>query len=563
MKRPLILLFCSLLSLLIFADIASTQPPPAEYDGVLPESPKLAPLVNQNQYCPATIVYVNAAVAGGAQNGSSWANAFPTLQDALVAPAPCSKEIWVAAGIYYPDEGGGQTDNDRQATFQLANNVAIYGGFVGTENNRNQRDLFANITVLSGDIDQNDGVDSDGVVTDTAQIAGINSYTVVDGSNTNATAILDGVTITAGWANGNGAFPDPNRRGAGIYITNGTPSLTHVSIVGNKATGGGLGFGGGVYWSNGDGGEWLNVRIAGNSASQSGGGMYTSNSDLTLNNLLLTGNHANFGGGIYNNSGSNVGFNNATIVKNFATDTGGAVRNNNSTHTTIYNTIFWLNDDVASSGANRTIASDFASTNIISYTLLADGCPSDTICGGNMYTFNPMFVEPITNTVVPTTLGNFQTERESPAIEAGLDALVPAGLTTDFAGKDRIYGMDELPANDVDLGAYEHRLPDLIVVPSLNANGTDLDLSWTNEAEACVWSIFRDDTPYFTPDFDDNFIGYECDSLQCFSATHTIAGIIADTSQNDFLRVLPEECQNVFSSNEVGVFHFALEPGSS
>ena len=46
----------------------------------------------------AQVVYVDAA-AVGANNGSTWTDAFTNLQDALISGA---MEIWVATGTYYP-----------------------------------------------------------------------------------------------------------------------------------------------------------------------------------------------------------------------------------------------------------------------------------------------------------------------------------------------------------------------------------------------------------------------------------------------------------------------------
>jgi hypothetical protein len=56
--------------------------------------------------------------ATGAATGLSWHDAVPTLQDAL-ALGSIDYEVWIAGGVYYPDEGGGQTADDRSASFQL------------------------------------------------------------------------------------------------------------------------------------------------------------------------------------------------------------------------------------------------------------------------------------------------------------------------------------------------------------------------------------------------------------------------------------------------------------
>ena len=68
-----------------------------------------------------SLIYVKHD-ASGTNNGTSWANAYTDLQDALAA-AQSGNEIWVAAGTYKPTSG-----NNREVFFQLKNGVAIYGG---------------------------------------------------------------------------------------------------------------------------------------------------------------------------------------------------------------------------------------------------------------------------------------------------------------------------------------------------------------------------------------------------------------------------------------------------
>ncbi len=92
----------------------------------------------------AAVIYVNAA-ASGSNNGSSWTNAYTSLQTALGA-ANASDELWVAAGTYKPHA------SDRTVSFAMKNGVGIYGGFLGTETQRSQRDPEAHVTTLSGDI---------------------------------------------------------------------------------------------------------------------------------------------------------------------------------------------------------------------------------------------------------------------------------------------------------------------------------------------------------------------------------------------------------------------------
>ena len=86
-------------------------------------------------------------VPSGATSGdcASWGTACD-LQYALTkATAPA--ELWVKMGIYTPTSGTDQT-----ASFQLKNGVAIFGGFLGTETEADQREPGVSITTLSGEI---------------------------------------------------------------------------------------------------------------------------------------------------------------------------------------------------------------------------------------------------------------------------------------------------------------------------------------------------------------------------------------------------------------------------
>ena len=59
--------------------------------------------------------------ASGQNDGSSWMNAYTSLQSALGA-SPCT-EVWVAAGTYTPTQG-----TNRTISFVLKNGVSLYGG---------------------------------------------------------------------------------------------------------------------------------------------------------------------------------------------------------------------------------------------------------------------------------------------------------------------------------------------------------------------------------------------------------------------------------------------------
>jgi predicted outer membrane repeat protein len=261
-----------------------------------------------------TIRYV---APGGMTSGSctSWANAC-TLKYAL-SIAVNGDQIWVKKGVYYP--GTNRTD-----TFTLKNGVAIYGGFAGTETALNQRDWQTNLTILSGDIDQND-INTDGnfIAETWSDIQGNNAYHVVTGGGTNSSAVLDGFIITAGLANST-SFPDDS--GGGMYNSGSSPTLTNVTFSGNNA----YNYGGGMY-NSGSSPTLTNVTFSGNSAEDSGGGMYNDSSSPTLSNVTFSGNSA-IGGGGMSNGNSNPTLTNVTFSGNSAI-AGGGMSNGNSNPT--------------------------------------------------------------------------------------------------------------------------------------------------------------------------------------------------------------------------------------
>ena len=233
-------------------------------------------------------IYVDAN-ATGANNGSSWANAYKYLQNALAAAEP-NHEIWVAQGTYRPDRDTNHPGGtgSRTATFQLKNDVAIYGGFPSGGGNWASRGPNIYQTILSGDI---------GVADNNSD----NSYHVVTGSGTNSTAILDGFTITKGNASQSGP-PYNLERGGGMYNATGSPTITNCTFSYNSATnqGGGLS-------NTGSSPTLTNCTFSGNSASYRGGGMFNGSSSPTLTNCNFSGNSASsYGGGMYVSNNCNV-----------------------------------------------------------------------------------------------------------------------------------------------------------------------------------------------------------------------------------------------------------------
>jgi hypothetical protein len=136
---------------------------------------------NSGTGCGARRFYVDHAATGLPADGSSWAQAFRTLQDAL-SVAVSGDTVWVAQGVYFPTD-----DGDRSKSFTPRSGVAVYGGFNGTESELSQRDIVANETILSGDIGQ-------------AGLAEDNSYHVVYILGGSSATVIDGFTIAHGYA---------------------------------------------------------------------------------------------------------------------------------------------------------------------------------------------------------------------------------------------------------------------------------------------------------------------------------------------------------------------------
>ena len=230
-------------------------------------------------------IYVDAD-ANGANNGSSWTDAYNFLQDALAA-ASSGDQIWVAQGMYKPDQGSGITPGNRGASFRLINGVKIKGGYAGFgEPDPNAWDVELYETILSGDLNGDDGPD----FTNNYE----NSYHVVNGSGRNRTAMLEGFIITAG--NADGTYPACN--GGGIYnVYGGSPTVANCIFKKNSASA----YGGGVYIFMDSHPMLSHCTFIGNSTNSGGGSCSRTGCAPILSNCVFSGNSATSkGGGIWN-----------------------------------------------------------------------------------------------------------------------------------------------------------------------------------------------------------------------------------------------------------------------
>jgi fibronectin type 3 domain-containing protein len=186
------------------------------------ESDSFSPEANAVPKPAAGTLYVDQN-ATGANDGSSWGDAYVHLQDAVdsvnVNPAT-DYEIRVAEGTYYPDEDsdGDHTSDDPSESFRIeVDDVSLLGGY---PSGGGTRDPEVHQTVLSGDIsDNDDDPDDDGVIASPLDINSPNARTVlflagtgIQGEGADSNTVISGITITAGAATGSQQFSQVGSR---------------------------------------------------------------------------------------------------------------------------------------------------------------------------------------------------------------------------------------------------------------------------------------------------------------------------------------------------------------
>jgi hypothetical protein len=172
-------------------------------------------LITYDSACTSTgICYVDIN-ANGLQDGSSWTNAYRSLEQALDRASHCPDitSVWIAGGTYKP-----YFEVSRNSGYVAPSGISIYGGFEGDEANIGERIYGAFPTILSGDIGVN------GVTTD-------NLYHVITVQPGMDGVLLDGIKIVDGLANG--ATPDL-QRGSAIYNLGNL--TTHQVIIDNSSS---------------------------------------------------------------------------------------------------------------------------------------------------------------------------------------------------------------------------------------------------------------------------------------------------------------------------------------
>ena len=258
-------------------------------------------------------IYVDAS-ATGADDGSSWADAYRELRDAMAVTAPGDR-IYVAQGVYRPASPGG----DRGRSFHLPEGVQLLGGFPPGGGDEADRDPNRFETILCGDLNGDDGPDFAN--------RGENAYHVIIAAGGDVGTVLDGVTIRRGNADAPYQIDTSGfaQAGGGMVVIGGGLSVIDCHFIENAARSDQTSWGGGVYASPGarpafercrfernvavvgaalygTPGRLVDCLLEGNRAGRNGGGMYLVGGagDLDISGCRFARNEADQdGGGVY------------------------------------------------------------------------------------------------------------------------------------------------------------------------------------------------------------------------------------------------------------------------
>lgn len=386
-----------------------------------------------------SVVYVKAD-ATGLNNGTSWRNALVSLTDALKSTVGYS-EIWVAAGEYTPLPGWANS-------FEMREGVYVYGGFAGTETERDQKDWTQNHTILSGQ----------------------NHYHTVVGADK---SLLDGFTIIGGGKDIE-EESDPNGYGGGIL--NDTSSM----LVRSCTFGSNKGRGAAIYNKTGTV-EIVKCAFSGNSSAYGRGGAIWNGSggSVDLTNSVLEGNSAKAGGAIFDeDSSTRLYLTHCTLHGNTSSFNEGDAIEVRGPDAKLENTIVWgygtaADKAIRNEGGSLSLQNCDVVGGIGGIVTVSGGTTTDS--GGNINS-DPLFYSSSVPGGIDTYFGTaddgFRLKIGSPCVNAGMSVDLDNDLLGTLRPLDGGY----------DIGAYEGAMvgEDIIFVDSGATTGNDDGTNWEN-----------------------------------------------------------------------------------
>lgn len=488
----------------------------------------------------AATIYVNTNVVGGANNGSSWGNAFSDLQDAI-DNSTSGDQIWVAQGIYYPTKdktGSAAPSDNRQKTFYIdINGIAIYGGFLGNEATLSARDWENNLSILSGNI-ANASIDTD------------NSYHVMyidgtTGTNITSSTVIDGLIFEKGYAS-SPASGFPATFGGGIYNDGGnnvanesSPTISNCTFRDNVADNGAgilndadggttnpiitncvfennfAQIGAGIY-------DYKNTILSGVSETKIkdcifysnsvliAGGAYASlygTDDIDIENCIFMDNGGSNaeGGAIYFATEGTLDIRQCTFTGNTG-QYGGSISsrtNSGSNSLRVENCIMWNN------GSNQLYRISGTNASLELVHTLYEGNYNWTATTNHVFDEDPLFIDAVNpkgaDNEWKTADDGLNLQYCSPAIDEGFSSL-PL-INTDITTNTR--------TGDNDLGAYES-ITGPGTAPTCDANSPMVPITpglyrskYKSAPDANGWTHFCDCNGYLVGSF--NFVGTGAD----------------------------------------------------
>lgn len=218
----------------------------------------------------STNYYVDSS-AIGANDGSSWSNAYDSLHLAL-SVAGIADTVLVAEGTYRPTNG-----SDRSKFFVVPSGVVLLGGY---PSGGGLPLVDEHKTILSGDI---------GTLNDSSD----NTYHVIMFNMTNPQTAITGFYITGGNADGDG----DNGNGGGIFVNTRSSRSYGVTIRDCRVYGNFAKNGGGINITQK--GDIFYTIIENNRCSLTGGGLYIKDDGRAYNTIIRNNYSSGTGGGVY------------------------------------------------------------------------------------------------------------------------------------------------------------------------------------------------------------------------------------------------------------------------